>query len=81
MENLITRNTKFESLEELVQFVENHKGAGIAVVGIMSLSYVFDKNLKVFLHDLNKTIAENGCELGGKLIQITIPPKNAYNNV
>lgn len=51
MENLITRNTKFASIEEVVQLVENHKMAGAIVIGIGAMAYVLDKNLKDFLHD------------------------------
>ena len=79
MENLIIRNAKFESIEEVVQFVENHKGAGVAVLGILAMSYVVDKNLKDFLHNLNNTIDKNGCVLDCKLGKVTIPPKTACN--
>ena len=75
MENLKTRNAKIESLEELVQFVENHKGAGLALIGVGAITYV----LKDFLHNLNNTIAENGLMLDSKLGKVTIPPRTACN--
>lgn len=79
MENLKTRNAKIESLEELVQFVENHKRAGLALIGVGAITYVLDKNLKDFLHNLNNTIAENGLMLDSKLGKVTIPPRTACN--
>lgn len=81
MENLITRNTKFASIEEVVQLVENHKMAGAIVIGIGAMAYVLDKNLKDFLHDLNNTIAENGCVLDSKLVKFAIPPKSTCSNL
>ncbi len=77
MENIITRNIKFESFEELVQLVDKHKGSAIAVLGLLVIGDVLNRNLNEFLHNLNSTIAQNGCVLDSKLGKITIPPGTA----